>query len=92
MQARPDLALIDMGVGEPDGMAYPGVVNALSEQAAMLETVATRQWSAAVQRSCRTLDARVDRVEDPRIRKRRSTTRRREKRPGLLADLFHQSW
>src|SRR5262245_66315308 len=26
-----------MGVGEPDGMAYPGVVNALSEQAAMLE-------------------------------------------------------
>lgn len=37
VQARPDLALIDMGVGEPDGMAYPGVVNALSEQAAMLE-------------------------------------------------------
>ena len=35
--ARPDLALIDMGVGEPDGMAYPGVVNALSEQAAMPE-------------------------------------------------------
>lgn len=37
VQARPDLPLIDMGVGEPDGMAYPGVVNALSEQAAMLE-------------------------------------------------------
>ena len=37
VQARPDLALIDMGVGEPDGMAYPGVVNALSEQAAMPE-------------------------------------------------------
>ena len=37
VQERPDLALIDMGVGEPDGMAYPGVVNALSEQAAMLE-------------------------------------------------------
>ena len=35
--ARPDVALIDMGVGEPDGMAYPGVVNALSEQAAMPE-------------------------------------------------------
>ena len=37
VQARPDLVLIDMGVGEPDGMAYPGVVNALSEQAAMPE-------------------------------------------------------
>lgn len=37
VQARPDVPLIDMGVGEPDGMAYPGVVNALSEQAAMLE-------------------------------------------------------
>ncbi len=37
VQARPDLTLIDMGVGEPDGMAYPEVVNALSEQAAMLE-------------------------------------------------------
>ena len=37
VQARPDLALIDMGVGEPDGMAYPGVVNTLSEQAAMPE-------------------------------------------------------
>src|SRR4026207_1743563 len=24
VQERPDLALIDMGVGEPDGMAYPG--------------------------------------------------------------------
>src|SRR3989442_7826188 len=36
VQARPDLALIDMGVGEPDGMAYPEVVNALSEQGAML--------------------------------------------------------
>jgi LL-diaminopimelate aminotransferase len=37
VQARPDVPLIDMGVGEPDGMAYPGVVNALSEQAAMPE-------------------------------------------------------
>jgi len=37
VQARPDLALIDMGVGEPDGMAYPEVVNVLSEQAAMPE-------------------------------------------------------
>lgn len=35
--ARPDIPLIDMGVGEPDGMAYPGVVHALSEQAAMLD-------------------------------------------------------
>ena len=37
VKARPDLALIDMGVGEPDGMADPAVVNVLSEQAAMLE-------------------------------------------------------
>src|SRR5919202_5737661 len=37
VQARPYLTLIDMGVGEPDGMAYTGVVNALSEQAAMPE-------------------------------------------------------
>lgn len=37
VQAKPDVPLIDMGVGEPDGMAYPGVVNALSEQAAMPE-------------------------------------------------------
>ena len=37
VKAKPDVALIDMGVGEPDGMAYPGVVNALAEQASMLE-------------------------------------------------------
>jgi LL-diaminopimelate aminotransferase len=37
VQARPDVPLIDMGVGEPDGMAYPGVVRELSEQAAMPE-------------------------------------------------------
>jgi LL-diaminopimelate aminotransferase len=36
-KASPDLALIDMGVGEPDGMAYPGVVQELCEQAAMHE-------------------------------------------------------
>lgn len=35
VQAKPDLALIDMGVGEPDGMADVGVVNALAEQASM---------------------------------------------------------
>lgn len=34
VQAKPDVALIDMGVGEPDGMAYPGVVQELCEQAA----------------------------------------------------------
>jgi LL-diaminopimelate aminotransferase len=33
--AKPDVKLIDMGVGEPDGMADPGVVNALAEQASM---------------------------------------------------------
>lgn len=37
VHARPEVPLIDLGVGEPDGMAYPGVVNALGEQAAMLE-------------------------------------------------------
>lgn len=37
VKASPDLALIDMGVGEPDGMAYPGVVQELCEQAAMHE-------------------------------------------------------
>ncbi len=35
VKAKPDVELIDMGVGEPDGMAYPGVVNALAEQASM---------------------------------------------------------
>jgi len=35
VQAKPDLPLIDMGVGEPDGMADAGVVNALAEQASM---------------------------------------------------------
>lgn len=37
VQARPDVRLIDMGVGEPDGMADPAVVNVLSEQASMLD-------------------------------------------------------
>lgn len=37
VKARPDIPLIDMGIGEPDGMADPGVVNVLGEQAAMLE-------------------------------------------------------
>jgi LL-diaminopimelate aminotransferase len=33
VKAKPNLPLIDMGVGEPDGMAYPGVVQTLCEQA-----------------------------------------------------------
>ncbi len=37
VRAKPDVPLIDMGVGEPDGMAYPGVVRALCEQAALPE-------------------------------------------------------
>jgi LL-diaminopimelate aminotransferase len=36
VRAKPDVPLIDMGVGEPDGMAYPGVVRTLAEQAAQL--------------------------------------------------------
>ncbi len=36
-KAKPGVELIDMGVGEPDGMAYPGVVETLSEEAGMLE-------------------------------------------------------
>ena len=34
---RPDLPLIDMGVGEPDDMAFPEVVSALAAEAAKLE-------------------------------------------------------
>jgi LL-diaminopimelate aminotransferase len=34
IKAKPNVSLIDMGVGEPDGMAYPGVVQTLCEQAA----------------------------------------------------------
>jgi LL-diaminopimelate aminotransferase len=37
VKAKPDVELIDMGVGEPDGMAYPGVVETLSEEAGRLE-------------------------------------------------------
>lgn len=37
MQARPGLPLIDMGVGEPDDMAFPEVVAALAEEAAQWE-------------------------------------------------------
>lgn len=36
-KAKPDMALIDMGVGEPDDMAFPEVVAALSTEAAKLE-------------------------------------------------------
>ena len=34
MAAQPDVALIDMGVGEPDDMAFPAVVSSLAAQAA----------------------------------------------------------
>lgn len=37
VKAKPDVELIDMGVGEPDGMAYPGVIETLSEEAGMLD-------------------------------------------------------
>lgn len=37
VRAKPGVELIDMGVGEPDGMAYPGVVQTLSEEAGMLD-------------------------------------------------------
>jgi LL-diaminopimelate aminotransferase len=37
VKANPGIKLIDMGVGEPDGMAYPGVVQTLSEEAGMLD-------------------------------------------------------
>jgi LL-diaminopimelate aminotransferase len=49
VKACPDIALIDMGVGEPDGMADPAVVNVLSEQAAMLSPV----YGAGVRRRTR---------------------------------------
>ena len=37
MEANPDVALIDMGVGEPDEMAFPQVVTTLQEEAAKPE-------------------------------------------------------
>ena len=37
MEANPDVALIDMGVGEPDEMAFPQVVSTLQEEAAKPE-------------------------------------------------------
>lgn len=36
-EAKPDVALIDMGVGEPDEMAFPVVVKTLQEEAAKPE-------------------------------------------------------
>ena len=36
-KAKPDVALIDMGVGEPDDKAFPEVVSALAVEAAKLE-------------------------------------------------------
>lgn len=37
MTAHPDIELIDMGVGEPDDMAFPEVVQTLAEEAAKWE-------------------------------------------------------
>jgi len=37
LEANPDRELFDMGVGEPDEMAYPGVVKVLQEEAAKPE-------------------------------------------------------
>jgi LL-diaminopimelate aminotransferase len=37
MAANPDMEIIDMGVGEPDDMAFPQVVAALTEEAAKWE-------------------------------------------------------
>lgn len=37
LEANPDKELFDMGVGEPDEMAYPGVVKVLQEEAAKPE-------------------------------------------------------
>ena len=36
-EAKPDVDLIDMGVGEPDEMAFPVVIQALQEEAAKPE-------------------------------------------------------
>ena len=36
-EAKPDIALIDMGVGEPDEMAYPEVIDALTHAAKLPE-------------------------------------------------------
>ena len=37
MAANPGVEIIDMGVGEPDDMAFPSVVKALAEEAAKWE-------------------------------------------------------
>jgi LL-diaminopimelate aminotransferase len=37
VEANPDKELFDMGVGEPDEMAYPGVIKTLQEEAAKSE-------------------------------------------------------
>ena len=38
MAANPGVEIIDMGVGEPDDMAFPAVVKALADEAAKWET------------------------------------------------------
>lgn len=37
IKAKPDIELLDMGVGEPDDMAFPGVVEALKSECAKSE-------------------------------------------------------
>ena len=37
IESKPDLPLIDMGVGEPDAMAFPIVIDALTEAANLPE-------------------------------------------------------
>ncbi|WP_105619361.1 LL-diaminopimelate aminotransferase [Vallitalea okinawensis] len=37
MEAHPDMEIIDMGVGEPDAMADPGVIETLAKEAAVWE-------------------------------------------------------
>lgn len=37
MEAHPDMDIIDMGVGEPDAMADPGVIETLAKEAAIWE-------------------------------------------------------
>ncbi|NOY81897.1 MAG: LL-diaminopimelate aminotransferase [Kiritimatiellaeota bacterium] len=59
-RAHPDVQLIDMGVGEPDDMAFPGVVEALAREAACWEnrTYADNgipEFQAAVARYMQTL-------------------------------------
>ena len=52
-ESKPDLPLIDMGVGEPDAMAFPIVVDALTKQPICQKIEVTLTMEATIQKSGR---------------------------------------